>query len=253
MSIIGQFDSASTLARVLAAALRGERSVGMALPASSRLAARVSPLAPPGLRARLFSQGAAREAHRPGDLQGDLTDVAARTFTEAYEGAPAGKAPALFLGATNGALADLAAALGAPWLPQTFLVLMRQNTPDPDDAERVIAQAPALGERVLASFPTVTAHQMHDAGNDRLNVRRAAYFRLKWTRLPPAYAAMIEERLAPGGTLVVADCRFTWPRLRLGPRHGLQFGGYGGLGAQEQLARLTCGRGGLTVRPRRAA
>jgi len=46
---------------------------------------------------------------------------------------PKRRYPAAFIGASNGAAVHLAAALGAPWLPQTFLMPVRENGISHDD------------------------------------------------------------------------------------------------------------------------
>jgi hypothetical protein len=59
-----------------------------------------------------------------------------------------------------------------------------------------------------------------------------AYFRVKFIRLPQAYARLI-ERVRPGGTILVVDCRKRWPVTSLGERHVFQFGAPGGATAEE--------------------
>lgn len=204
------------------------------MPRSFRLAARLSGVLPAGLRIRLYALGARREAVPPGRLRGDQAAAAAAWFTRQYR--MDGRVPAVFIGASNGAIADLAAVMGAPWLPQTFLVLVRDPTPAVDDLDQVIARARRLGDPVLRHFPGVIAHQMHDAGNDRPNVRHAAYFRMKWHRLPEAYRQFLIRHLVPGGTIFVVDCRYRWPVRRLAPDHLFQAGGHGGLDPSAILA-----------------
>jgi hypothetical protein len=64
-----------------------------------------------------------------------------------------------------------------------------------------------------------------------------SYFRVKWCRLPDAYAAFVENHLAPGGTVVVVNDSSSWPVTRLGPRHVFQAGGRGGTPPEGYLAR----------------
>lgn len=232
---VGQFDSASTLVRVIAATLDGQGSVGLGLPERFRLAARASAMVPKALRVRAYSFGALHEAVAPAELGSDAESAVAEWFVSQYSGIT--RSPALFIGSSNGALADLAAGMGAPWLPQTFLLLMRKPTTDVDDIRSVIAHAPSVGAPLAHAFPNAAAYQMHDPENDRLVVRHAAYFRMKWRRLPPAYRSFITSRLAPGGTIFIVGCRHPWPALRLSDRHFFQAGGHGGIGPQAILER----------------
>lgn len=232
---VGQFDSASTLVRVIAATIEGKGTAGLALQTQFRLAARASAWVPQALRARLYSRGALREAVSPDELQDERQDAVADWFVSQYRSAE--RFPALFIGATNGAIAEPAAAMGAAFLPQTFLLLMRAPTTDVDDIRSVIARTSSLGAPLARAFPDAAAYQMHDPENDRLVVRHAAYFRMKWRRLPPAYRAFVEDRLMPGGTIFIVGCEHPWPALRLSDRHTLQVGGHGGVEPRAILKR----------------
>ncbi len=65
----------------------------------------------------------------------------------------------------------------------------------PDEALRFGERhAPAL----LRANPGVRLHQMHDQVQDELMVAEMTYFRVKWQRLPAAYARYLTEVLAPG-------------------------------------------------------
>ena len=104
---IGQFDSASTMVRVLAAALDGQGTVGLAMPKRFDVIARASQYIPPRLRSRLFSLGAANEAVRVENLSRDDGPLAARWVTSQYESRK--RTNSIFIGAVNGAVTDLAA------------------------------------------------------------------------------------------------------------------------------------------------
>ena len=231
---IGQFDSASTMVRVLAAALEGQHTVGLAMPKRFNVVARASQFIPPSLRSRLFSLGAANEAIELKDLGPKDGPRAAEWVTSQYKNLR--KAPAIFIGATNGAVADLAAGLGAPWLPQTFLVLVRRKV-DPDDIAAVIQHGQRMTDRLADNFPGIVTQQMHDPLNDRGNAAQAAYLRMKWHRLPDAYRDFIRNHLEPGGTIFITGCRYQWPSLQLGKKHFFQLGGYGAIAAEDLLSR----------------
>ena len=76
---------------------------------------------------------------------------------------------------------------------------------------------------------------MHDPDQDRLMSQRMAYFRIKQRRLGEAYERFLRDRLAPGGSIILVECRHSWPTTRLGPRHVFQVGGSGGATPEEYL------------------
>jgi hypothetical protein len=146
---------------------------------------------------------------------------------------PRRRYPVVFAGSSNGAVAHLAAALGAPWLPQTLLLAVRTGGLDPDDpAADMRAMMPA-GRALLAANPDLALHHMHDPVQDRLMIARMTYFRVKFLRLPRAYREFLATCLAPGGTVVLVDCGLRWPTTTVGDRHVFQFGAPGGATQQE--------------------
>ena len=155
---VALFDSATALLAALAAALRGKPfpHIGQ-FPAYAPLVRAGGHLPWPLLREIYTRIGAAEgvDPDRLGDL--DLTAVA-RWLVEQY---PRRRYPAVLVGSSNGALAHLAAAIGAAWLPGTVLVpVARVGDPDrPVDALRFGERhAPALLDR----NPDVVLHHMHD-------------------------------------------------------------------------------------------
>jgi hypothetical protein len=74
---------------------------------------------------------------------------------------------------------------------------------------------------------------MHDPNQDRLTLRRMAYFRVKRTVLGPAYRKFLTDVLAPGGVIVLAECGRRWPTTTIADRHVFQFGAVGGMPAAE--------------------
>jgi hypothetical protein len=137
------------------------------------------------------------------------------------------------IGSSNGALTHLCAALGVPWLPQTLLLPVRQRKVSPDDPTRAAHAFDRTARALLDRNPDLVLHHMHDPNQDRLTLRRMAYFRVKRTRLGRAYERFLTERLAPGAPIVVAECGQRWPATTIGDRHLFQFGGVGGMSASE--------------------
>lgn len=230
-----RFDSASTPVRVVAAALAKQRDVGLCLSPAFQVAVHVTAFIPKAVGTPLYSWGAARQAMRPDELTGNLDADAAKGMVEPYKATR--RFPALFIGSPVGSIADLAVAAGAAFLPQTFLVLVRTAKRDPDDIQSLIRASAPLATSLSHCFPKTIIHQMHDPQNDRLTVGRVAYFRMKWRRLPNLYRRFITERLEPGGTIFIVDCRYKWPVLRFSEKHTFQIGGLGGIEPGEYLQR----------------
>ncbi|OZM77285.1 hypothetical protein CFP66_36775 [Pseudonocardia sp. MH-G8] len=232
---MAQFDSATTFLRGTAAALRGEDLPALGVvprplaPLVERLVLAVNAL-PVALREQAYRIGSGSEAAPPDELHTVSAEALARWMVAQY---PRRQFPAAFIGSSNGALAHLAAALGAPFLPQTFLLPVAQPQVDPDDPRHGLEAGVGPGRMLLDANPDIALHHMHDPNQDRLSLARMTYFRLKRRRLGPAFTDFLTESLPRGASLLVADCRLRWPVTRLGDRHVFQFGALGGMPAEE--------------------
>ena len=229
---IATFDSGPAMVQSLAAALHERPFTGMGtLPAS--LTRALAPLAaglnrlPAGSRQWIYARSGILETvpeRRLHSLDGER--VAAWLVGRYPERSTW---PAAVIGSPSGALTHLCAAVGMPFLPQGFLVPVRQRGRHVDDARAEVALGRVAARRVLEANPDLVLHQMQDPNQDRLMLSHIRYFRMKWRRLPDAYATWLARTLPPGATLLVSDCRLKWPVTRLGDRHVFQFGGHGGL------------------------
>jgi hypothetical protein len=231
--VVASFDSASVLHAATVAALNGQPFPNLGSTALAGLAVRAAGRMPWPVLRRIYTRIGASEGINPrrlGDV--DLGAVAA-SFTERY---PKRRYPAILLGSSNGALTHLAAAMQVPWLPDTVLVPVARvgDTDRPDQAmEFGRSAAPALLDR----NPDIVLHHMHDQLQDILMAERMSYFRVKWRRLPDAYAAFVENQLTTDGTVVVLHDHSSWPVARVGSRHVFQAGGRGGTPPEGYLAR----------------
>jgi len=226
-------DSSAVCMRGVAAALRGRFLDPFGLSGPQRAALSL---------VALLGQGAARWAVGQGvRFRGTdhawadrlTADGLARWAVSLYNGLD-GPFDAILVGAPNGGVAHLAAALGAPFLSQHFLVSFRDPT-DPDDVRTYFDHGTALARRVLRREPMVAVVNHYDPLHDRYLVRWVNHIRLKLLDLPGPYRAFIHRRLRPGGTLVFTDCRYPWLQYRVGPRHTFQVGGLGDVTAREFL------------------
>lgn len=157
-------------------------------------------------------------------------DAISAGIVQAY---PRRRYPAVVIGSSGGALVHLCAALGVPWLPQTLLLPVRRRGISPDDPQRAAHALAGTARAMLDRNPDLVPHHMHDPNQDRLTLRRMAYFRVKRRTLGEAYERLLADHLEPGGLVVVAECGKRWPVTHLGKRHLFQFDAVGGIPPQE--------------------
>lgn len=229
---VADFDSATMLHAQVQAALRGDDFARLGNPLPFAAVVRAAGRLPGRAVRRLYRAIGASEALDPEVLgEVDLGAVAALLADIPGEE----PLPAVVVGSSNGAVAHLAAAMRAAWLPGTVLVPVARRG-DPARPDLALEFGRRAAPPLLAANPDVVLHQMHDPAQDELMSARLAYFRVKFSRLPEAYLAALESRLAPGGAVVLVDDRSTWPVTRVGERHLFQSGGRGGLSPAEHLA-----------------
>lgn len=139
---------------------------------------------------------------------------------------------AIVLGAPSGATAYLCACLGVPFLSHTFLARLRQPA-DPDNIFEYHTAGEKLASPLLANNADLHVISHYDPIHERQALSRGHQLRLKLLDLPPAYRDFIQQRLAPGGILLILNCIQEWPQYRVAERHSLQVGGLGGLRHQD--------------------
>ncbi|MDZ5447140.1 hypothetical protein U2F26_31240 [Micromonospora sp. 4G57] len=225
---VAAFDSASAMVMATARYLHHRDTPPMGRPAGRLL----RPLAtaanrlPVRLRETIYSLASGAEAQPAARMAALDIEQAAASIVRLY---PRRRYPAVILGSSSGALVHLCAALGIAWLPQTLLLPLRQRQVPPDDPMRALHAFDATAQALLARNPDFVLHHLHDPNQDRLTSRRMAYFRVKRTRLGPAYERFLTNTLDPGGVVLLAECTRRWPTTRVGERHVFQFGAVGGL------------------------
>lgn len=141
--------------------------------------------------------------------------------------------PCVFIGSSNGALVNLSAALGAPWLPQTVFIPVTQTGVHPDEPKEGLENLKETGRQLLERNPDIQLHHMHDPNQDRMMLELLTYFRIKRRRLGPAYEGFLDDALEPGGTIVVVECGESWPVTTVSDRYHFQFGAVGGMPPKE--------------------
>lgn len=225
------FDSSVNSVRAVGSYLKGKGHGALSMgPSSKMLADRLATSPPDRVRAAIFRvmgflQGLPLDRARNVDV--DMLD---EWVTRQYGPGPF---PVVVVGSTSGGLVHLAAALGAPFLPQTTLTSVRDLATHPDDvAAAMQALAPTTG-LIASNNPRVAVYHMHDPAQDRPMLEAMAYMRIKRQRLGRPYERFLEERLAPGGTIIQVECTRDWRTHTVGERAYFQFGCLGGVPEEE--------------------
>lgn len=232
---IANFDSATAMLRSLAHYLRGEDFANLGLwpksfePALQVIGAGINAL-PRRLREQVYIWSGWGEAIPPRRLGAVRAERIAAWIVGEY---PQRRYPAAMIGSSNGALVHLCAALGIPWLPQTFLIPVRRSGIHPDEPKQDMDWAKEPARALLEANPDLILHHMNDANQDRLMIQRMTYFRVKRTRLGDVYERFLEETLEPGATLFLVECGLKWPTVGMADRHVFQHGALGGATADE--------------------
>jgi hypothetical protein len=226
---VAGFDSASAMLMATAAFLRGEPFPALGNPPVLKPLVRSTRRLPERVREAAFIAGGAAETISRRAAARVRSERLSQWVCEEY---PQRRYPAVAIGSTNGALVHLCAALDMPWLPQTFLIPVRQAV-HPDDPVAAMDKGVRPGRALVASNPDLQLHHMHDANQDRLMVRALTYFRVKRRELGEAYERFLAERLEPGGTILISECRSIWRTTALGERHVFQHGAVGGATEDE--------------------
>ncbi len=229
---IARFDSAAAMVQALAASMTGKPFASPSQsPALDALMPAINQL-PRIAREWAYAFGGMTESIGPRHARQLDIEKIAEWIVGLY---PDGPFRAAFVGSSNGALVHVAAALGVPWLPQTFLCPVRAPLSDPDDGRRAFEQGRRVTDALLEADDRIAVHHMFDPNQDRLMLQTMRYFRLKYRALPLAYREFLLRNLPPGGTLYIVACKRTWPVTRMSERAVFQFGATGGATEHEYL------------------
>lgn len=230
---LAAFDSASAMLRGTAAYLRGEDlpGLGIASPAIEPLLGLINALPRP-LQEFVYTTGSANEGIPVEYLKDVRSEVVSQWVVNEY---PQRDYPAVAIGSSCGALVHLYAALGIPWLPQTYLVPVKHPGFDPNDIQPFLEWGIKHAPKFLEANPDLQLHHMHDPNQDRLTSMGMVYFRVKRLRLGIAYERFLENCLPLGGTIFLVECNKTWPTTQIDERHFFQMGAVGGLSPDEYL------------------
>lgn len=146
-----------------------------------------------------------------------------------------GKFPAVVLGvAQGGATAHLALDLGAPFLPQAFVLTMKGGSYN-GEVEPYFRLSVDLARKIAQNNPGVMTIQHYDPIHDGWLTRFVNHLRIKLVDLPETYRRFLRERLEPGGSVVYLEGEASWLRYRVGERSVFQVGGWGDISPEEFL------------------
>lgn len=223
-------DSSVNGVRAVGGFLAGEGHGGLSVGPSSRALGRLVTLPPDRVRAAVYRvmgllQG--MPVRRLRDLTADdLDEWVVRHYGP-------GPFPAVVVGSVSGAAVHLAAALGAPFLPQTTLGGVRHLADDADDPVAAMHALAPVSSALAARNPRLAVYHMHDPAQDRTMLRMMAYLRLKRLALGPVYERFLLRRLEEGATVVQVENTRTWRVHEVAERTWFQFGGLGGVPEEE--------------------
>jgi len=246
---VERFDSGTRVVREVAEALTGEgQSILECYPWGSRVFLGFVSLFSESTRIALIEWGMRLSVGHDAEDAGRLDiDSLPQWCVDQY---PAGTYETIVVGSPNGAVAHLAALLGAPFLTTSFGVTFRHPTINADDRLAYLSSAQSVVDSILTANPDenyeLIAH--YDPVHDRSLVEVVDFVRVKLTRFPAHYVDFIDRHLSPGGRLILVDCLYGWPQYELGNGAFLQVGGLGGLHATTFLDRWPLD---LPVRTRR--
>ena len=167
---IASFDSAAAMLRALANYLRGEGFPMLGIvprwraPLMKVAASAVNAL-PTALQEQIYIWSGRAEAIPAQKLPGVDVNRVAKWAANLYPKRPY---PAIAIGSSNGAAVHLWAALGIPWLPQTFLVPVARSGVPPDEPQRELRWSEKPARDFLAANPDVELYHMFDPKQDRL-------------------------------------------------------------------------------------
>jgi hypothetical protein len=143
--------------------------------------------------------------------------------------------PAITVGAAlGGATTYTALALGGLFLPQTFIITMKQGS-FYGDVEEYLNRSLEAARRIAGEDPRLMTIQHYDPIHDGWLTRFINHVRFKLVDLPEQYADFIRKHVEPGGTVVFLEGGASWLRYRVGERSVFQVGGWGDISAEEFL------------------
>ncbi|HEX32258.1 MAG TPA: hypothetical protein ENF88_01030, partial [Candidatus Acetothermia bacterium] len=211
------FDSGTRVVQEVAGALSGQgRSVLNCYPQGSELFLGLLSLLPEDLRIAGIEWGMsvslgelphALDSFDPEELPSWCT---AQYSDDEYK--------AVVIGSPNGGVAHLASLLHSPFLTSSFGLAIKRRSIDPDDIDAYAETGDRYAADILkrAEPGSIEVIDHYDPVHDRSLVKYVNFLRVKLLSLPEIYREFIRNNLAKGGNLILVDCTYPWPQLRVG-------------------------------------
>ena len=226
--------SSPMITRAVAAGLSQQPFIGYEFPALQRLALRALGVLPQGIGRWLIPRVQGSSALDDDVVANVRTDVLVKGRLEDYANLE-GRYPAVVLGVgMGGATAHLSLALNAPFLPQAFVMTLKNGSVD-GNVHRYVNLSKDLARKITYANPELMSIQHYDPIHDGWLVRSVNHLRLKLTGLPEGYKQFIRSKLNPSGEVIYLEGQANWLRYRLGEKNVFQVGGWGDISAEEFL------------------
>ena len=143
--------------------------------------------------------------------------------------------PAVVIGAgMGGATAHISLALGAPFLPQAFVMTLANGSKE-GNVQNYMHLSQDYARQITARNPDLVSIQHYDPIHDGWLVKRVNHLRLKLIELPEEYKTFIRNRVKKDGSVLFLEGGAEWLQYRLGDRNYFQVGGWGDIPAEEYL------------------
>jgi hypothetical protein len=226
--------SSPIVTRAVAAGLRGEFTDNYQFPPWQRMLLKVVGAFPQSVARFAISHFQSTAGLPPDCLNDfsldDLIQDRLDDYTEIH-----GRFPVVTVGAAlGGASTYLALALGGLFLPQTFVISLKQGSYD-GDVEEYLNRSLEAARRIAAGDPRLMTIQHYDPIHDGWLTRFVNHLRFKLIDLPELYFEFIRTHVEPGGTVVYLEGGASWLRYRVGERSVFQVGGWGDISPEEFL------------------
>lgn len=146
-----------------------------------------------------------------------------------------GPFPAITMGVgMGGTTAHLSLGLGGPFLPQTYVLTLKNGSMN-GDVEYYFNLTAETARLVTERNPGIMSIQHYDPIHDGWLTRRVNHLRLKLTEIPEVYQDYIHKNLISGGEIVYLEGGAKWKQYKVGPKNVFQVGGWGDISAEEFL------------------
>jgi hypothetical protein len=236
MSVVyeSQESSSPMITRAVAAGLKGAAFNPYEFHPLETVALEVLGQFPQALAQLLIPRVQRSKALEPSSLSNVHSSDLVRSRIQDYAGIEE-PFPAVIIGAgMGGATAHISLALGAPFLPQAFVMTLDKGSKN-GNVQEYLKLSQDLARQITAQNPDLVSIQHYDPIHDGWLVRRVNHLRLKLIELPGEYKTFIRDRVKKGGSVLFLDGGAQWLQYRLGDRTYFQVGGWGDISPEEYL------------------